>query len=454
MPHVELAVLGAGSGNTVPGRAWKGRDVALFDDGEWFGGTCLNAGCIPTKMFVRVADIVLEAQHQGLGLDGSVPHPDWHAVQDRILGRTNDISLSGEAWRDKTTRLVRETSALTGDRTIVTASGEEFTADRLVLAAGSRPRPLGCDHDPRDILTSDSVMRVDELPSSMLIIGSGAVAVEFAHVFASFGTQVTIAARGPRLLRAYDELIGERFTELADARYRVLTNVSPLAVERDGEVLRTTFDNGDSVNTEVVLNASGRIPNTDRIAADRFDTDRANLLVTDDRMRVLRDGEPVDGVYALGDITSGFGLKHVANHQARIVEAQLAGRDERDTLVPVPGAVFAGPEVAHFGIHAADAPNDAVVVTQDYGSTAYGWALEDRTSFVRLIVGRDGTLLGAHILGPQASILLQPLVQAASYGRTVHGLARGQYWPHPALTEVVENALLQAEDALAAGGAA
>ncbi|WP_293694773.1 FAD-dependent oxidoreductase [uncultured Agrococcus sp.] len=454
MPHVELAVLGAGSGNTVPGKAWKGRDVALFDDGEWFGGTCLNAGCIPTKMFVRVADIVLEAQHTGLGLDGSVPHPDWRAVQDRILGRINEVSLSGEAWRDKTTRLVRETSALTGDRTIVTASGEEFTADRVVLAAGSRPRPLTCDHDPRDILTSDSVMRIDELPSSMLIIGAGAVAIEFAHVFAGFGTDVTIASRSSRVLGAYDDLVSERFTELAGDRYRLITNASPVSVERHGDVLRTRFDNGETVESAVVLNASGRIPNTDRIGADRFDTDESNRVVTDDRMRVLHDGTPVEGVYALGDITSHFGLKHVANHQARVVEAQLAGRDERDRLQPVPGALFAGPEVAHFGLEARNAPADAVVVTQEYGSTAYGWALEDTTSFVRLIVGRDGALLGAHILGPQASILLQPLVQAASYGQTVHGLARGQYWPHPALTEVVENALLQAEEALAAEGTA
>lgn len=448
MPHVELAVLGAGSGNTVPGAAWKGREVALFDDSEWFGGTCLNSGCIPTKMFVRVADIVHEAQHPGLGLDGTVPKPDWHAVQERIVGRTNEISLSGEAWRETTTTLVRETSALSDDRTILTASGEEFTADRVVLAAGSRPRPLVCDHDPRDILTSESVMRIDQLPESMLIIGSGAVAVEFAHVFAAFGTEITVAARSSRLLRAYDDLISERFTEIASERYRVLTDASPTSIERDGDTLVTTFANGEVVRAHAVLNASGRIPNTDRIAADRFDTDNAGRIVTDDRMRVLRDGEPVEGVYALGDIASRYGLKHVANHQARIVEAQLAGRDERDTLQPVPGAVFAGPEVAHFGLEARNAPETAVVVTQDYGGTAYGWALEDTTSFARLVVSAEGELLGAHILGPHASILLQPLVQAASFGQTVHGLARGQYWPHPALTEVIENALLQAEEQL------
>lgn len=449
MPHVELAVIGAGSGNTVPGRAWKGRSVALFDDGEWFGGTCLNHGCIPTKMFVRVADIVNEARHPGLGLDGTLPRPDWQAVQERIFGRTNTISLSGETWRDQTTELVRETSALTDDRTIVTASGIEYTADRVVLAAGSRVRQLAFEHDPREILTSDSVMRIDRLPESMVIVGSGDVAAEFAHVFTEFGTEVTVLARGEGMLRSHDELVGERFSALAGSRYRLLTQAEPVSIVREGTLLRTTLSDGRTLESEVVLNAIGRVPNTDRIGAGRFDTTASGHVRTDDRMRVLRGGQPVEGVYALGDITSSHGLKHVANHQARVVEAQLAGRDERDALAPVAGAVFAGPEVAVFGLRSQDAPEDAVVVTQEYSSTAYGWALEDAASFVRLVVGADGALLGAHILGPHASMLLQPLVQAASFGQTVHGLARGQYWPHPALTEVVENALLQAEAALA-----
>lgn len=453
MPHVELAVIGAGSGNTVPGKAWKGRSVALFDDGEWFGGTCLNNGCIPTKMFVRVADIVQEARHSGLGLDGTLPRPDWDAVQQRIFGRTNEISLSGEAWRDRTTQLVRETSALRDDRTIVTASGTEYTADAVVLAAGSRTRPLACEHDPREILTSDSVMRISSLPESMVIIGSGDIAAEFAHVFTEFGTRVTVVARGERMLRSHDELVSERFTAIASERYRVITGAEPTLIERRDGALHTTLSTGETLVSQTVLNATGRVPNTDRIGADRFDTDSAGRVMTDDRMRVLRGGEPVEGVYALGDITSPYGLKHVANHQARVVEAQLAGRDERDTLAPVAGAVFAGPEVASFGIRGQDAPADAVVVTQEYGSTAYGWALEDTTSFARLVVGGDGTLLGAHIMGPHASILLQPLIQAASFGQSVHGLARSQYWPHPALTEVVENALLQAESALAENGA-
>ena len=248
--HFELAVIGAGSGNTVPGSRWKGRDVVLFDDGEWFGGTCLNHGCIPTKMFVRVADIVHEAGHQGLGLLGQAPGADWRAVQQRIFERTNAISLSGEAWRDRTTRLVRETASLLDDHTIVTASGETITADRIVLAAGSRTRPLACDHYPRDILTSDSVMRVDHKPESMLIIGAGAVAAEFAHVFDAFGTEVTVAARRSRMLRSEDELVSERFTELAAARYRLMTDARPVSITRIPGGLRTQFDDGTVIDAD------------------------------------------------------------------------------------------------------------------------------------------------------------------------------------------------------------
>ncbi|MEO8908303.1 MAG: mycothione reductase, partial [Microbacteriaceae bacterium] len=185
-----------------------------------------------------------------------------------------------------------------------------------------------------------------------------------------------------------------------------------------------------------------------------FDLRADGRLAVDAQQRVLAGGEPVDGIFALGDISSEWQLKHVANHEARIVQHNLAHPSD---LIggypgPVPAAVFSHPQIAHFGVterEARAAGADVVAVTQEYRTTAYGWALEDSTSFCKLVVDRDsGRLVGAHIIGPEASILIQPLVQAASAGRSVRGLARSQFWPHPAATEVVENALLKAEDLL------
>ncbi|KQQ01627.1 hypothetical protein ASG06_13630 [Rathayibacter sp. Leaf185] len=462
----DLIIIGAGSGNSIIGPEFAGQRVALLDDGEWFGGTCLNAGCIPTKMFVHVADVVTDAdQADPIGLHASVARPSWPEVRDRVFGRTDSISEGGldyRANRSENLTLYRESfgfESLGGSgrpHVLASASGVRISAPTVVIAAGSRPRPLlaAYEPDPR-IHDSSSIMRIDELPGRMVILGGGAVAVEFAHVFAAFGTAVTIAVRSDRLLRALDEDIARRFTALARERWEVRTGVSASGIDAEGDSLVVGFDDGSSIETDVVLVALGREPNSDTVAAASVGIDLHDdgRVAVDTEQRVLSGGRPVPGLFALGDISSEWQLKHVANHEARIVAHNLLHPTEllSNTLAPVPSAIFAHPQVAYFGMtaaEAADAAIEAVSVTQEYGSTAYGWALEDDSSVCTLVVGLDGGLLGAHLMGPQASILIQPLVQAASAGVGIRGLARSQYWPHPAASEVIENALLSAEEAL------
>ncbi|WP_235022022.1 mycothione reductase [Rathayibacter sp. VKM Ac-2754] len=462
----DLIVIGAGSGNSIVGPEFAGSRVALLDDGEWFGGTCLNAGCIPTKMFVHVADVVTDVdQAAPIGLHSSVARPSWPEVRDRVFGRTDAISEGGldyRAHRSENVTLFRESfgfeSLGDGDRphVLASASGTRISAPTVVIAAGSRPRPLlaAYEPDPR-IHDSSSIMRIDELPRRMVILGGGAVAVEFAHVFSAFGTAVTVAVRSDRLLRALDEGISQRFTDLARERWDVRTGVSTSGIDATGDSLTVTFDDDSKVETDVVLVALGREPNSDTIAAASVGIDLHDdgRVAVDTEQRVLSGGRPVPGLFALGDISSEWQLKHVANHEARIVAHNLLHPAEllSNTLSPVPSAIFAHPQLAYFGMTAAEASDtgvEFVTVTQEYGSTAYGWALEDDSSVCTLVVGLDGELLGAHLMGPQASILIQPLVQAASAGAGIRGLARSQYWPHPAASEVIENALLSAEEAL------
>jgi len=462
----DLIVIGAGSGNSIVGPEYDDSRVALLDDGEWFGGTCLNAGCIPTKMFVHVADVVTDVdQGAPIGLRGAVARPEWAAVRDRVFGRTDTISRAGLEYRDERSpnvTVLRESfgfeSLGDGSRphVLVSASGTRISAPRVVIAAGSRPRPLLAAYAPdARIHDSSSIMRLDELPERMVILGGGAVAVEFAHVFSAFGTAVTVAVRSDRLLRSLDEDIARRFTTIARERWDVRTGVTAEQVDAGDGGLVVTFSDGSSVETDVLLVALGRDPNSDTLAAASvgIDLHPDGRVAVDLEQRVLSGGAPVPGLYALGDVSSQWQLKHVANHEARIVAHNLLHPDDpqRNTLSPVPGAIFAHPQIAHFGMTLADAEDAgvaAISVSQEYGSTAFGWALEDDSSVCILVVGLDGALLGAHLMGPQASILIQPLVQAASVGRGIHGLARSQYWPHPAASEVVENALLKAEEAL------
>lgn len=457
----DLIVVGAGSGNALVGPEFAHWSVALIDDGERFGGASLNAASIPSKMFVQVADVAAAAAAGArLGLTASVDPVDWARVRDRIFARTDAISEAGLLFRDATSPNVtvfRETFGFEDQHTLMSASGVRLRSDRIVVAAGSRPRPLLASYDPDPaILDSDEVMRIESLPESLVIVGGGPVAVEFAHIFSSFGVDVSIVTRSERLLTRLDAAVSERFTECAAEKWRLLTEEMVEAIDRVGDHLVVTLESGRQVETELVLVAQGRTANTDTLgaAAAGFDLYSDGRLVVDSQQRMLSRGIPVPGLYALGDITSVTKLKHVANHEARVVAHNILHPDSPigGDPGPIPAAIFSRPQIAHFGLTEADALSDgidAVAVTQDYRHTAYGWATEDETGFCTLVVEREsGEILGAHIIGPEASILIQPLVQAASFGISVRGLARGQYWPHPAASEVVENALLKAEEAL------
>jgi mycothione reductase len=457
----DLIVIGAGSGNSLIGPEFDDWSVALIDDGRWFGGTCLNAGCIPTKMFVRPADVIADARDGvRLGVNARFDRIDWPRVRDRVFARTDEISQSGFRYRDQQSPNVtvfRESFGFADQHTLVSASGQRLHAPRIVIAAGSRPRALSAAYEPDDAITnSDTIMRIDSLPESLVIVGGGAVAAEFAHVFGSFGVDVTVVTRADRMLARLEVELAERFTQLARERWTLKTGRTVEAIERNEDRLLVTLDSGAQLHTQRVLVAVGRVPNTDTIGAASvgFDLERDGRLAVDVNQRVLSGGAPVDGVFALGDVSSLWQLKHVANHEARVVQHNLAHPSDLvdGTLWPVPAAIFSHPQIAHFGLterEALEAGLAVVVAVQEYGGTAFGWALEDTTSFCKLIVERGSALiLGAHIIGPEASILLQPLVQAASASRSVRGLARSQYWPHPAAIEVVENALLKAEEAL------
>ncbi|NQX28750.1 mycothione reductase [Microbacteriaceae bacterium VKM Ac-2854] len=459
----DLIVIGAGSGNSVIGPEFADLDVGLIDAGEWFGGTCLNAGCIPTKMFVHVADVVTEVREGGrIGVESGIDSPDWATVRDRVFAKTDKISNAGFRYRDvksPNVTVYRESfgfASIGEVHVLESASGVRIAAPRVVIASGSRPRPLLAAYAPDPAIhDSDSIMRIEQRPERLLILGGGSIAAEFAHIFAGFGTAITIAARADRMLTSLDEDIARRFTAIAQEKFDVRLGVEAESIERDGAVLRVTLSDESVVEVDAVLVALGRTPNTDTIAAGwvGLDLHPDGRLAVDEFQRVLAHGVSVPGLWGLGDVSSAHELKHTANHEARIVAHNLAHPDdlEANTLWPVPAAVFAHPQIAHFGLTEAQARAeglDVVAVTQEFRTTAFGWALEDTTSVCTLVVDRDGGLLGAHILGPEASILIQPLVQAASFGQSIHGLARGQYWPHPAASEVVENALLKAEDAL------
>ena len=456
METYDIAIIGTGSGNSILDERYAAKRAAICEQGT-FGGTCLNVGCIPTKMFVYAAEVAKTIRGAGrYGIDARIDRVRWDDIVSRVFGRIDPIALSGEDYR-RCARNIDVYAAHTrfgavqadGRYLLRTDAGEEFTADQVVIAAGARPVI------PPVILasgvayhTSDTIMRIAELPEHLAIIGSGFVAAEFAHVFSALGVRVTLVIRGGRMLRHCDDTICERFTRIASRKWDLRTHRNVVGAVNRGSGVTLEIDDGSTLDADLLLVATGRVSN-----ADRLDAEQAGVDVEDGRIAVDEyQRTSARGVFALGDVSSPYQLKHVANHEARVVQhnllyewddtASMAVTDHRY----VPSAVFTDPTLATVGLtenQAIAKGLDISVKIQDYGDVATGWAMEDTTGIVKLIGERGtGRLLGAHIMGYQAASIIQPLIQAMSFGLTAPQMARGQYWIHPALPEVVENALL------------
>ncbi|PZS35721.1 MAG: mycothione reductase [Pseudonocardiales bacterium] len=452
MQHYELAIIGSGSGNSLVGPDLDDWRVAVIEEST-FGGTCLNVGCIPTKMYVYPADLAAAVRDSArIGVDAEFTRARWSDIRDRVFGRIDPISAGGREYRahgSPNTTLIEAHASFLDPHTLELSTGERITADRIVIATGSRPviPPVVAASDA-PFHTSETIMRIDELPERIAILGGGYIAAEFAHVFSAFGTETTVIARSSPLLRHLDLDIAGFFTELVKDRWDVRLDASVSSVERAGDGVRLDLTDGSVLAADLLLVATGRRPNSDMMnpPAAGVQVHPDGRIVVDCFQRTT-----AEHIWALGDVCSPHQLKHVSNHEARVVAHNLAHPDalmEADHRF-VPAAVFTHPQLAIVGLtegQAVATGKPFVTAVQGYGSTAYGWAMEDTTSICKLIADpATGQLLGAHLMGEQAATLIQPLIQAMSFGLSVRDMATGQYWIHPALTEVVENALLALE---------
>jgi mycothione reductase len=453
--HFDLIILGTGSGNSIVGPAMDDWRIAIVEEGV-FGGTCLNRGCIPTKMFVHAADTAETIRHAAhLGVDARLEAIRWRDIRDRVFNRIDPIAAGGEQYRSTgcpnvTVVKGRGHFSATKEVTVVASDGSEtvISGDRIVIAVGGRPTVP----DLPGLLdtgfhTSDDIMRVDDVPEHLIVLGGGFIACEMAHVFGAFGAKVTIVQRRERLMMAEDAEISAAITEAFSERFDLRLGRTVIAVRRIGaNHVEVELDDGSVISGSDVLVAVGRRTNTDLIApaASGIEVTSDGRVSVDEYQRTS-----VDGIWALGDVSSPHLLKHVANHEARVVAHNLLNPDALQATDHrfVPHAVFTRPQIASVGMtesEARTAGHKVMTALQYYGDVAYGWAMEDTTSFCKLVADRKTRLLlGAHIIGPHASSLIQQLIQGMTFGRTVDEMGRGQYYIHPALPELIENALLQ-----------
>ena len=446
MRSFDLIIIGAGSGNSIVGPEYDDWDVAIVER-ALFGGTCLNVGCIPSKMLVYAAEVAeMAGNGSRYGVDTRFEGADWPAIRDRVFGRIDPIAESGEEYRKNLANVTvyQQDAHFVGPKQLQVGT-EVVTADKIVLAAGARafvPDIVGLKES--GFHTSDTIMRIESVPKRLLVIGGGYIAAELGNVFGSLGSDVTFVLRGDIMLRSQDAEVSKRFTKIYAHKYRLRTGVTIDEIRRDVNEIALQTNEGE-LRADELLVATGRVPNGDQlgVSATGVATDNNGYVITDAQLRTN-----VEGIWALGDITNPVQLKHVANHEARVVSHNLL-HPQSPTEVDhrfIPAAVFGAPQVARVGLteeQCIDAGLPHRTHIAEYASAAYGWAMEDSESFCKLIVNSETRkLLGAHILGPQAPTLIQQLIQAMVFDLTVDDIARKQYYIHPALPEVVEQALL------------
>ncbi len=448
MQEFDLIVVGAGSGLEVASAAAsEGMDVAVVEDGP-MGGTCLNRGCIPSKMLIHRADVAHAIDTAGrFGIDASLDGVDFAAITEEVTAEVSEdaASIARGIEQSEHHTLFRGEAAFV-DEKVLQVDGEQLTADTIVVAAGSGPMVPPVDGlEDVDYWTSTEALRAEEQPDRLVVIGGGYIAAELAYFYGALGTDITIIEMADRMVGNEDRDVQEAFTAAFQERHDVHLGYKATQVEEADGTVTVTAENkaGETVEAvgDALLVAAGRVPNTDRldVAAAGIETDDRGFIETDDHLRTS-----VDGIYALGDIAGNWMFKHSANLEAEYVarnavHGQDVALDDRE----MPHAIFSRPQVAGVGRTEQALETDGrdyVSASYPYGKTGMGAALKE-DGFVKVLAAPgDGTILGCHILGPHASILIHEVLVAMRHGSgTVHDI-QDTVHIHPAINEVVQRA--------------
>jgi len=451
MKIFDLIVVGSGSGLDVAVAAVnRGLKVAIVEKGP-LGGTCLNRGCIPSKMIIHTAEVADIIRSSKLfGIKSKINQINFPAV----TGRANKLVDADSREIETGVRATQNQTLFRGKAVFVTkntleVNGERIQGRKIVIAAGARPLipPIkGLEKVP--YLTSAEALRQTKLPKSMIIIGGGYIGVELGYFYASMGCKITIIQRASNLIPREDEEIASLFTQLWKKRYHLITNAEVRKVEKIGAKIKVYFQQGSSsknVSAEKILIAAGIKPNSDLLKVEKIGikTTKYGFI---EHNKFMETG--VKNIWVLGDITGVYLFKHAANLQAEVVAHNvLKSKKIKVDYYPMPHAIFTSPQVAGVGLteqEARQARKNYAVGKYYYKNTGMGAAMEEKDGFAKFIVDKKTKeILGFHIIGPEASIALHEVVVAMKANkRKALSILQNTIHIHPALNEVVHRAAL------------
>ena len=449
MKEYDVVVIGSGAGAIVVEQALShGLKVALVDKGP-LGGTCLNVGCIPSKMLIFPADRVVEIQEAGkLGLRTEIKGIDFPAIMERMkrtVGESQNHIREGIKNIEELD-FYEDTASFVEDY-ILEVGEERVKGRKICIVSGARPLipPIKGIEDS-GYLTNESVLELTQKPDSMIIIGGGYIAAECGHFFAAMGTKVTILQRAERLVRSEEPEISELLKKEMEKRMDIFTNTEALEVvkRRDGYRVITKDKNTGKTrefSAEKILVAAGRKSNADllKVKNTGVKVDRRGYIKVNDFFETSKEN-----VWAFGDAIGKKMFRHSANREANVVwHNSMHGDRNKVDYGKVPHAVFSYPQIASVGLREEEARKsfDILVGRAKYSEVAKGEAMMDEKSFAKIIVEKkSGRLLGFHIIGPYAPILIQEVINAMATDGTVRPIISGMHI-HPALPEVIQTTL-------------
>jgi dihydrolipoamide dehydrogenase len=439
----DVLVLGAGSGGYACAlrAAQLGLTVGLVEKGN-LGGTCLHVGCIPTKALLHAAEIADQTRDSAqFGVQATLAGIDMDGVnsyKDGVVSRLFK-GLSG-LIKGRGITVIEGEGRLTGARE-VSVDEKAWTGKHVVLASGSYPKSLpGLEIDGERVISSDHAIRLERVPGSVIVLGGGVIGCEFASLWRSFGTEVTIVEALPRLVPAEDEASSKALERAFRKRKIEIRTGTPFQSVKTTETgVAVTVEGGDVIEAELLLVAVGRGPATDGLGYDTqgVEMDRGFVL-TDDRCRTN-----VDGVYAVGDIVPGLQLAHRGFQQGIFVAEEIAGLDPRPIdEAGIPRVTYSHPEVASVGLDETAATEqygaDAIeTLTYDLGGNGKSQILRTQ-GFVKLVRRKDGPVVGVHLVGDRVGELIgeaQLIYNWEAHAEDVAPLVHAHPTQHEALGE-------------------
>jgi len=455
MKEYDFILIGTGSGLEIATAAFQENPnlkAAVIDKDEP-GGICLTRGCIPSKILIYNAELVrIIEKSRDFGITSNIQSIDFQKIMNRMRAMiSTDIeSIRQGLSTSKNIDYYTSTAEFVGPYKLKVGN-ETITSRTILLCIGSRPIiPPISGLESAGYLTSDTVLKIQQLPKTISIVGAGYIAAEYGHFLASMGSQVTIIGRNPQFIPEEEPEISALAKKELQKRLTILTNNEVRRAEKtlDGKKKLFAFDRANGKETSVVadeiLIASGRSPNTDLLHTEKtgIRTDKNGWIVVNEYMETSKPG-----IWALGDADGKYLFKHVANYEALIVYFNaFQKRNVKVDYSATPHAVFTEPEIASVGLKEQEAidkfgEDNIRIGVQRYEDTAKGEAMGLKDCFAKVIILNEGLkILGAHIIGPCASTLIQEVVNLMNTAdQSAQPLIQAMHI-HPALSEVVVKA--------------